>query len=313
MKWVTYRHSGQPGQDRVGLVIGERVNTLPTGATLLGLLGDDGSNLAEAVAAVTSSPDVVRSVGEIDLRAPIPEPPSLRDFAAFEQHCRNGLQAMGREWNDGWYTDPVFYYSNPRSVVGPSEEVLVPGHSNQLDFELEVGIVIGRPGRDLAPGAAEDHIVGLCVLNDWSARDLQAEEAQRAPLGPSKGKDFATGLGPFLVTLDELADARKPDGRYDLAMTATVNGKQYSTGNLADIYWTFAELVSYASRGVELHPGDVLGTGTCGFGCIFELSAAHGERRYPWLVEGDDVVLDVEQLGALRSPIRWGLKPPQTR
>ena len=159
-------------------------------------------------------------------------------------------------------------------------------------------------GSDLDPGSAERHIAGFAVMNDWSARDLQRRE-MKLSLGPAKGKDFATSLGPFLVTPDELEPYRK--GRaFDLAMTASVNGVEYSRASLADIYWSFGEMLAYASRGTTLVPGDVIGSGTCGTGCILELSLVHGEEAYPWLKPGDEVVLEVERLGRLPNRVTEG-------
>jgi len=162
--------------------------------------------------------------------------------------------------------------------------------------------VIGRPGRDIRPEDAESHVAGYTILCDWSARDLQDVE-MRQGLGPAKGKDGATSLGPWLVTPDELEDARSDNG-FDLRMTATVNGKEYSQGNLSDLHWSFAQMISYASRGTTLRPGDVLGSGTVGTGCILELSRVHGQEAYPYLSPGDDVRLDVDRLGSLRGRIR---------
>lgn len=200
-----------------------------------------------------------------------------------------------------WYEQPVFYFSNPHSVIGPDAPVAAPPGCAELDYELEVAAVVGTGGRDLEPEEAEAGIAGFTIMNDWSARDLQRRE-MRVGLGPAKGKDFATSLGPWLVTPDELADRRAAKA-YDLTMTARVNGREYSRGNLADLHWSFGELLAHASRGTELVPGDVIGSGTCGTGCILELSLVHGSDRYPWLEPGDVVELEVERLGVLRNPV----------
>jgi 2-keto-4-pentenoate hydratase/2-oxohepta-3-ene-1,7-dioic acid hydratase in catechol pathway len=168
-----------------------------------------------------------------------------------------------------------------------------------MDYELEVAAVIGRAGADLSPEAAERHIAGYCIMNDWSARDIQRRE-MKLSLGPAKGKDFATSLGPYLVTPDELQPHRK-DKAFDLTMTASVNGREYSRANLADIHYSFGELVAYASRGTRVEPGDVIGSGTCGTGCILELSLVHGTGAYPWLQPGDEVTLTVDLLGAISN------------
>src|SRR5919198_752694 len=182
----------------------------------------------------------------------------------------------------------------------PRVGVVVPPGSSELDFELEVAAVVGRGGSDLDPEEAEGHIAGFCVMNDWSARDIQRRE-MKLSMGPVKGKDFATSLGPALTTPDELEPYRK-DKAYDLTMTASVNGREYSRASLADIHWSFGEMLAYASRGTRLVPGDVIGSGTCGTGCILELSLVHGEDAYPWLQVGDQIVLEVEHLGRLTSP-----------
>jgi 2-keto-4-pentenoate hydratase/2-oxohepta-3-ene-1,7-dioic acid hydratase in catechol pathway len=195
----------------------------------------------------------------------------------------------------------VFYFSNPAAVIGPYDPVPIAPGSQRFDYELEIGAVVGRAGSDLSPQEAEAHIAGYLVLSDWSARDLQAEETRHG-LGPVKGKDTATSIGPYLVTPDELADVRRGNA-YDLTMTATVNGKPYSAGNFADIHWTYGQLLAYASRGTRLVPGDIIGSGTVGTGCILELSLVHGSAAYPWLQVGDLVRLEVERLGAIEAKI----------
>ena len=286
---------------------GEEVRLLPAGETLLGLLGDDGSRLAEAGERVAGGPADVVPLDGADLLAPIPRPPSVRDFYAFEQHVRTARQRRGLEMDPDWYELPVFYFSNPVAVVGPGAGVAVPPGSSQLDFELEVAAVVGLGGRDLGPSEAERHIAGYCVMNDWSARDLQRRE-MKLSMGPVKGKDFATSLGPLLVTPDELEPYRSGQA-FDLAMSAAVNGTEYSRASLADIYWSFAQMLAYASRGTELVAGDVIGSGTCGTGCILELSLVHGEDAYPWLAPGDEVTLEVEHLGRLTNVVAEGSTP----
>lgn len=276
------------------------------GVRLIDLLGDDGERLARAGERARASPADVFDLQAIVLRAPIPRPPSVRDFFAFEQHVRTVRRSLGLEMDPDWYQIPVFYFSNPAAIIGPDQDAAIPPGSSMLDFELEVAAVVGRGGSNLHPEGAELHIAGFTIMNDWSARDLQWPE-MKLGLGPAKGKDFATSLGPFLVTPDELAPYRK-NRAYDLAMSATVNGRDYSRGNLADIYWSFGEMLAYASRGTQLAPGDVIGSGTCGTGCILELASVHGEDAYPWLAPGDRVELTVEHLGTLSNRVMAG--PP---
>jgi 2-keto-4-pentenoate hydratase/2-oxohepta-3-ene-1,7-dioic acid hydratase in catechol pathway len=303
MRWVTFRHGPEDG-DRVGLVVDTNVYALAEGATLLGLLGDDGERLAEAAQTATRDPAEVVSLADVSLRAPIPAPPTVRDFYAFEQHVKTARKRRGLEMDPDWYELPVFYFSNPYAVNGDGDNVAVPPGSSELDFELEVAAIIGRGGSDLTPEDGEASIAGFCIMNDWSARDIQRRE-MKLSMGPVKGKDSATTLGPMLVTPDEIADARTARA-YDLTMTATVNGREYSRASLAEIFWSFGEMISYASRGTRVQAGDVIGSGTCGTGCILELALVHGGDVYPWLQPGDEVVLSVDRLGSLHNRVVAG-------
>lgn len=302
MRWVTFARAA--GEDRTGLVVGANVHALPPGTSLLDLLGDDGERLADAGERARRDPAEILALDDVVLRAPVPEPPTVRDFYAFEQHVKTARQRRGLEMDPDWYELPVFYFSNPYAVVGDGADVAVPPGCEELDFELEVAAIIGRGGADLSPEQAERGIAGYCILNDWSARDLQRRE-MKLSMGPVKGKDFATSLGPMLVTPDELEDARNARA-YDLTMSATVNGREYSHASLAEIHWSFGEMISYASRGTRVSSGDVIGSGTCGTGCILELALVHGGDAYPWLKPGDEVVLSVDGLGNLRNRIAAG-------
>jgi 2-keto-4-pentenoate hydratase/2-oxohepta-3-ene-1,7-dioic acid hydratase in catechol pathway len=293
------------GDERVGVVVGEEVRLHAPGPRLVDLLADE-ATLREAGERAARRPSGVVALAEAALRAPVPAPPSVRDFYAFEQHVATARRARGLDMDPDWYELPVFYFSNPHAIYGP--EATVPGApgSRALDYELEVAAVVVGGGANLSPEEAERCIGGFTVMNDWSARDLQQRE-MRQMLGPAKGKDFATSLGPVLVTPDELADVASGNA-YALEMTATVNGRECSRASLADIYWSFPELLSYAARGTRLAPGDVIGSGTCGTGCLLELSLVHGSDRYPWLEEGDVVECRVERLGTLRNVV--GAAPP---
>jgi 2-keto-4-pentenoate hydratase/2-oxohepta-3-ene-1,7-dioic acid hydratase in catechol pathway len=303
MRWVTFRHPS--GGERVGVLVEDRIHSLDEGVRLLDLLGEDGERLAEAGRRASDHPTEVLDRGSVQLLPPIPRPPAIRDFYAFEQHARTARQRRGLEMDPDWYELPVFYFTNPAALVGDRAEVPIPPGSSELDYELEVAAVVGTGGSDLDPDDAETHVAGFCVMNDWSARDLQRRE-MKLSLGPAKGKDFATSMGPALVTLDELEPFRS--GRaFDLAMRAEVNGKEYSRGSLVDIFWSFGEMLAYASRGTRLYPGDVIGSGTCGTGCILELSLVHGAEAYPWLKPGDEVTMEVEQLGRLTNRVVEGL------
>jgi fumarylacetoacetate (FAA) hydrolase len=220
---------------------------------------------------------------EVELMPPLLKPSSVRDFYAFEQHVKTARGHRGLEVPDEWYRIPVFYFSNPNAIFGPEAEIPYPEGTEELDYELEVAAVIG----------AEGQIGGFTVMNDWSARDLQREE-MKVGLGPAKGKDFATSLGPVVVTPDEF------DGS-SATMVARVNGEERSRGDLADMHHSWDTIVAHAARNTELGPGDVLGSGTVGTGCILEL----GDGR--WLQPGDVVELEVEGIGTLRN--RVGPRP----
>ena len=234
----------------------------------------------------------------VQVMAPIRRPPSVRDFYAFEQHVRTARERRGLEMNPDWYELPVFYFSNPNTILGPGEVVPHPA-TDMLDYELEVAAVVGEDAADLDAEAAVDVIVGYTIFNDFSARDVQRREMALG-LGPAKGKDFASALGPYLVTPDELGGTLQ---RPRATMVARVNGEEWSRGELADIHHSFPDLVAYASRDSKLRAGDVLGSGTVGTGCILELSLTHGEERFPWLAQGDVVELEVEGIGVLRNTI----------
>ncbi|MEO8290011.1 MAG: fumarylacetoacetate hydrolase family protein [Gaiellaceae bacterium] len=263
MRLCTFELAGRLAPGRIE---GERVVELGA-SSLAEWLGSGGEDVAE------------HALSGVRLRAPVPQPPSVRDFYAFEQHVRTARASRGLEVPPEWYGRPVFYFSNPAAVLGPEDEIPFPPESSEWDYELEAAAVIGAEGR----------IAGFTILNDWSARDLQRAE-MTVGLGPAKGKDFATSLGPVLVTPDELGDL-------SLEMTARVNGEERSRGNLGGLHWPWDELVAYAARNTRLLPGDVLGSGTVGTGCILE----HGDGR--WLRSGDVVELEIERVGVLRNRI----------
>jgi len=303
MRWVTFTES-KLSAERTGLLVDGRIHASAPGTTLLSLLGDDGTLLATEGDALRGDPRDVFELDAVQVLAPIPRPTTVRDFYAFEQHVRTARQRRGLEMEPDWYELPVFYFSNPYAVSGPDVDIAIPPGSAEMDYELEVAAVVGMGGADLDPDDAERRIAGYCVMNDWSARDVQRRE-MKLSMGPVKGKDFATSIGPMLVTPDELEDTRR-NKSYDLEMAATVNGVEYSRASLADIFWSFGEMLAYASRGTRVEPGDVIGSGTCGTGCILELSMVHGIDRYPWLQPGDVVELSVERLGKLRNRVVAG-------
>ncbi len=239
---------------------------------------------------------------QVRLLAPLDRPPSVRDFFAFEDHVKNSRAGQGLEVDPGWYERPLFYFSNPAAIYGPDDEILVPRGCRALDYELEVAAVIGVEAADLDPDdpATMDVIAGFTILNDWSARDIQAREMTQN-LGPGKGKDFATSLGPVVVTRDQFGGLA--EGKPKATMTARVNGEEKSRGALENIYFTWTAILAYASANTRLVPGDVIGSGTCGTGCLLEWRMTGHRDTHPWLRPGDVVELDVEHVGVLRNTI----------
>ncbi len=301
MRFATYRHEGT---DRAGLVEGDQVHDL-AGVGLLDLIRQGGPAL-EAAGRLAREAGRSHPLAEVELRAPF-QPPTIRDFIAFEEHVA-GTRPDGAV-PDAWAEAPAFYFTNPYAVVGPYDDVPVPPGCRLLDFELEVAAVVGKAGHDLTVEQARDHIVGYLVMNDWSARDLQGREMQ-VHLGPAKGKDFATTLGPWLVTADELEPYRDADGFLRLAMTAEVNGAEVGCDLLSNMSWTFEELLVRASRGTWVRPGDVIGSGTCGNGgCLLELWTRNGIRQPPPLAPGDTVALTVEGIGRTSNTVVPGVEP----
>ena len=244
--------------------------------------------------------DALLEADDLVFGPPVLRPPSLRDFYAFEGHVRTMWERRGGEVPETWYRLPIFYFSNVSEIRGPDEPVWTPAASAELDYELEVAALIDTPAVDLAEERGEEAIGGYTIFNDWSARDLQREETV-VRLGPAKGKDFASSFGPWLVTPDELAGAR-PAGATgpDLAMTASVNGVETSRGSWSDAQFSFGAMVARASADARLRPGDLLGSGTVGTGCLLEVKDATLGR---YLQPGDEVVLRIDRLGALRTPI----------
>jgi fumarylacetoacetate (FAA) hydrolase len=233
------------------------------------------------------------------MTSPLPQVASIRDFYAFEQHVMTCRRHRGLAMAEAWYQVPVFYFSNPANIVCHDHDVWAPHGCSELDFELELACVIGRTVRDLpADDRALEAVTGFTIMNDWSARDLQRLEMS-VGLGPSKGKDFATSLGPEVVSMDDLAGCYR-DGRLHLEMTASVSGRLLSRGNSGSMYWTWPQLLAHASRDATLRPGDVIGSGTVGSGCILELTP---ELAGGWLKPGDVVELSIERLGTLRNRV----------
>ncbi|GLH74986.1 fumarylacetoacetase [Geothrix limicola] len=238
----------------------------------------------------------------VQLLAPIPRPVSMRDGYAFRQHVSTARRNRGLDMIPEFDLFPVTYFTNHLAVTGPGEVRVQDHHLVRLDFELEVAIVTGRPLRNATLEEADDAIFGYMVMNDWSARMLQMEE-MKLSLGPCKGKDFATSLGPWLVTKDELKLEKTPKGEILHApMTCTVNGQRLSNGDVDSMNWTFAQILQRTSYGIQMHPGEVIGSGTVGTGCLLELNGSKITDNL-WLKAGDEVVMEIEGLGRLVNTV----------
>ncbi|KUO15815.1 fumarylacetoacetate hydrolase family protein [Streptomyces dysideae] len=302
MRFATYEY-----RNRRQVAVVEEDGTLcplPGVSSLTSLLAG-GSGPAELLDAAAGP-----HVSEVRLLPPL-QPPTVRDFVTFEEHVEGVRRSVDGAAGvpERWYAAPTFYFGNPYAMYGPHDDIPMPPGSSVLDFELEVAAVIGKEGRDLTPEQARDHIVGYTVFNDWSARDLQSAE-MKVGLGPCKGKDTATTLGPYLVTADELEKYRDADGFLRLALTAEINGEVVGKDLLSNMSWTFEEMVAYASRGTVVRPGDVLGSGTCGNGgCLAELWGVRGRQDPAPLKPGDTVTLTVEGIGTVSNTVVAGPDP----
>jgi fumarylacetoacetate (FAA) hydrolase len=256
------------------------------------------AEIVEGYARADEDDEAILAAGDLHFGPPILQPPGIRDFYAFERHVKTMWDRRGNPVPEAWYRIPVFYFSNTSEIRGPGEPVWAPRGSSELDFELEVAALVDTPALDLEPERAEEAIGGYCIFNDWSARDLQREETT-VRLGPAKGKDFASTIGPWLVTPDELHDARAGKG-YALQMTALVNGIEISHGAWSSAQYSFGEMLARASAEVRVRPGELLGSGTVGTGCLLEV---RDEVLKRYLEPGDTVTLAIERLGALTTPV----------
>ncbi|MEI6525549.1 MAG: fumarylacetoacetate hydrolase family protein [Planctomycetota bacterium] len=244
----------------------------------------------------------------MDQKDGMPSIRTIRDFYAFEQHVQTCRAQRGLGMIQQWYEIPVFYFSNPNSVIGHGDTVIPPRETKELDFELEIALLVGREAIDLpADDSALECICAMTIYNDWSARDLQRQE-MAVGLGPAKGKDFANAFGPRWLPIGELMDVYR-DGRFELEMRAEINGKEVSRGNASSMYWTWPQILAHASRDTKLMPGDVIGSGTVGTGCILELTP---QKTGGWLQPGDRVTLIVDRLGQLENRVGFPA-PLQTR
>ena len=317
MKLSTY----YKGEEHLGIFVNSKlyqVNSLhpelPNDILNFLALGEKGMTLLKSCEEkLMKNSDSFQSVEDYQLLAPVPRPTSCRDGYAFRQHVATARRNRGLGMIPEFDQYPIFYFTNHNAVFGPGEISLMPDHFRQLDFELEVAVVIGKKGRNIKAEEADQYIAGYTIMNDLSARTLQMEE-MLLNLGPAKGKDFATTIGPWLVTREELEVYRTTTkenhtgAQYNMPMTCTINGVQVSSGNMNQMDWTFAEIIERASYGVDLYPGDVIGSGTVGTGCFLELNGTaklnNPDSTPQWLQAGDVVSLQVEGLGELTNVIQ---------
>lgn len=320
MKIVTYLENGN---EQLGFVIDNLVfpshiisNQLPNSSLALLQLGQEGLDMAkkelQEFKKIKDFQNQGNSFSEITLLAPVPNPTSFRDAYAFRQHVETSRLNRGLEMIPEFDQFPVFYFSNHQAIQGPGPVYCMPKHFEKMDFELEVAIVIHKKGRNIKAAEADQYIAGFMILNDLSARNLQMQE-MKLNLGPAKGKDFASSFGPFLVTLDELENYRTEPlpghsgNAYDLKMKCWINDNLVSEGSLASMNWTFAEIIERASYGVTLYPGDIIGSGTVGTGCLLEINGT-GKRRDKayqeiWIQPNDRISMEVTALGKLENTI----------
>jgi 2-keto-4-pentenoate hydratase/2-oxohepta-3-ene-1,7-dioic acid hydratase in catechol pathway len=287
---------------RIGIVDANGIVELSVDVSRLETyFGDDGESLAQLGDSIHADPASEHDIESLELLRPI-DPVAMRDFMIFEEHVLPAWRMQGLQRGpDVWYEQPIGYFSNAATIRGPRDAIEIPGGCVNMDFELEIAAVIGREAVSVTPEQAASHIAGYVVLSDWSARDLQFREMD-GRLGPFKGKDFGSSLGPIFVTPDEIAGRRNGTG-YDLTMTSSVNGRRYGADRWASAYWSMEELTSYSSWNSRVEAGSIIGSGTCQGGCILELSIRNSPERYPWLVAGDEVTLAVDLMGEIRATV----------
>ena len=320
MKLVTYSKNNSTD---LGILINENIYslhqldpTLPNNMRALLFAGNDAMNKAKAIDADFKNGKLTATainLADVSLLAPVNEPTSCRDGYAFRQHVAAARRNRGVPMIPEFDQYPIFYFTNHNAVQGPGAIDCMPDHFEKLDFELEVAIVVGKKGRNIKAAVADEYIAGYMIMNDMSARTLQMEE-MLLNLGPAKGKDFSTVIGPYFVTPDELAQylvPAKPNhvgNNHNLTMKCWVNGVLVSEGNVADMDWTFAEILERCAYGVDIYPGDVIGSGTVGTGCFLELNGTGllNDKSYKpqWLQDGDEVVMEITGLGRLVNTIK---------
>lgn len=305
MKIISFRHGDHQGCGRLD---GDQVHVFGP-VTLVSLLEKNPGTTSEVVSFLKKTEQKfgkTLNLSEVQLLSPVPRPPSMRDGYAFRQHVMTARRNRGLEMIPEFDLFPVFYFTNHQAVFGPGEIPVQEKHLEKLDFELEAAVVLSKGGMNFSYSEADEHILGYTIMNDWSARALQMEE-MKLNLGPAKGKDFATSMGPYLVTRDELLEKgilfKTPKGeKMKAEMKAFINGTQYSSGNMDSMNWSFAQILERVAYGVETYPGEVIGSGTVGTGCLLELNGSKITDNL-WLKVGDKVDLEIESLGRLENKI----------
>lgn len=324
MKLISYL---QEGKSLLGVYVNEKIYEVAEAAKSLNISAPN--SMKALLEGEEKTMDQVRNVerglregkagakgylwSELIIQAPVPQPSSCRDGYAFRQHVAAARRNRKVEMIPEFDEYPIFYFTNHNAIQGPGDIYCMPDHFKQLDFELEAAIVIGKKGRNVKAADADKYIAGYMIMNDMSARLLQMEE-MKLNLGPAKGKDFSTVIGPYLVTPDELESYKVPaknghtGNLYNLTMKCFVNGVQVSEGNMAQMDWTFAEIIERCAYGVDILPGDVIGSGTVGTGCFLELNGTgklnDPDYKVQWLKEGDVVEMTIDQLGCLSNTIK---------
>ncbi len=316
MKLITFQNKA--GESRIGWIQGKQVvdmrlasEKLPT--DMLNFI----DNHEEYFSIIKDLGDVEAhySLEEIKLLAPLPNPRSIRDYIGFEMHMLNASKSFGHTVGAAWYEMPIFYFTNHHNVFGPNDEINRPAKETKLDIELEIACIIGKKGSNIKKEEAKPYIFGYTIFNDWTARAIQKVE-MTIPLGPHKGKDFANAFGPCIVTADEFEKYEVPfdesyfesplkvpsvqDTRFDVKMTSRINGETICEGNYKTVYYTFGQMLERASEnGVNIMPGDILGSGTVGWGSLIENNFSVHRPLEP----GDVVELEIEGIGVLRNKV----------
>ncbi len=319
MKFVTFRNV--KGEVKAGWIKGDGIvdmHLVSGGAlpeSMLTFIDNNEENFSLIQSRGLDDAAATYKFNEVRLLAPLPNPRSFRDYIGFEMHMLNASKSFGHKIGEAWYEMPIFYFTNHQGMYGPEDEIQRPAKETKLDIELEIACIIGKKGKDIKREEANQYIFGYTIFNDWTARAVQKREME-IPLGPHKGKDFANAIGPCIVTADEMEQYRVPfsesyfkeplkvpaikDDRFDLKMTSRINGKTICEGNYKSVYFNFAQMIERASENnVTLMPGDILGSGTVGWGSLIENNFSVHRPLEP----GDVVELEIEGIGVLRNKV----------